>query len=761
MKTLLRQGIPFALSALAACAAGSAQATPAPAPISGAYVTDSRNTWVQDRVGDRIGTVNMIMCVIGSMRGDVMVNKGPYVALIDEGKCEGRGDSSKSTSTSAGASNATNYMSAIVDATQASESSPLVMKAWLSQEEEGHKATIYAYVRATEGKTTAHPNGLFEMYFCGKPDGVPDAHGGGIEDCMFRGALKSTEDGISFFEYEADHGHGAQTTSLALNSDPDNDTGNGRISGTEGGGSYNYRFAYNSGQFCRDDGTTESCFDRDSDAGEYSTWRYGTYNADGSRLEVANPGFSVKFVHGENTYYGYWSFWGLWLPESALANLAQGTLTRRVGDADVTLATEKHGGKLWKLSRVEATLDEVRNVSMMFWSPQSVGGLQPGTNYELKWNGTVLQAVGMNVCGESGCSPQPLGSPIGITAADLRNAHINALPVFFQAGGSNGTVDVPDTGEFAPGTEVFYRVREVAKPGDPTLQLDCVSQCLLSGSALTAALAAGQQPFVGGWGPTTTRYSYTFAGGDLTDDGNAHAVVDASGVPKDQMGGYMWGVNSGAMVAHADLVDVRCDSNGTPNTAGSHYCPNLVDKAEVIYQWETGPNQWNQYFGAVGVTIDPPKSLTLNAHYVAPNDAANTVFGGAAPSYEGNLLQLQFSGFGELQGIPGGCVDPDTNATVACSQDTRWVPAFNIADGARVSDGTAGYFVRYLEREMRLATVTRDGGSPTLPSGSLTLPDATLITINARERITDDVPEPADPAPAVIDGTVQQAPSAP
>ena len=31
---------------------------------------------VQDRVGDRIGTVNMIMCIIGSMRGDAMVNQG-------------------------------------------------------------------------------------------------------------------------------------------------------------------------------------------------------------------------------------------------------------------------------------------------------------------------------------------------------------------------------------------------------------------------------------------------------------------------------------------------------------------------------------------------------------------------------------------------------------------------------------------------------------------------------------------------------------
>ena len=94
------------------------------APTSGAYVSDKQNTWVQDRVGDRIGTVNMIMCIIGSMRGDAMVNQGPYVALIDEGKCQGRGDSSKSGSTNAGESNATNYMSAVVQSAQATTTNP-------------------------------------------------------------------------------------------------------------------------------------------------------------------------------------------------------------------------------------------------------------------------------------------------------------------------------------------------------------------------------------------------------------------------------------------------------------------------------------------------------------------------------------------------------------------------------------------------------------------------------------------------------------
>jgi hypothetical protein len=596
------------------------------------------------------------------------------------------------------------------------------------------------------------------MFFCGTPEG------GGT--CMFRGSLQSAADGLRFFEEESGGGGGGgggglHTTSLILNSDPGTDTGSGSISSSEG----EFNFAFNSAQFCRDDGTTESCFDRDADVGEYSTWRYGTYNANGTRLEVTNPGFPVKFEYDEATgpnaghkvFYGFWSFWGLWLPDTALANLANGTLTRRVGEADVPLTTEKHGGKLWKLTRTVATLDDLKNVSMMFWSQQTVGSL-PAGNYEVKWNGSSLQAVSKHVCDGDGCHPQPLQPNVEIDADDLRTANQRALPVFFQAGGGNGMVNVPDAGAFVGSTDVFYRTRDMVKPDAPDLNLDCVNQCLLSGSALETALGNAQSPYTGSWGPASVVQAYTFSGGDLSHDGHGGALVDASGIDGDDMGAnYRQGLNSGAMIEHANLSEVRCDMDGTPNTVGAYYCPSQVEKAEVIYQWETGPNQWNQYFGAIGVTIDPPKMLNLAAHYTSPSDSANTIFGGAAGDYHGNNLQLQFSGFGELQGVPGNCVSPETNASAPCTQHTRWVPAFNLKDGAGVSDGSATYFVRYLERELRLTTVARDGGSPTVPTnGSLTLPTSDLISVNAMTQI-GSIPNEADvpSKPAVIDGTVQ------
>ena len=62
--------------------------------------------------------------------------------------------------------------------------------------------------------------------------------------------------------------------------------------------------------------------------------------------------------------------------------------------------------------------------------------------------------------------------------------------------------------------------------------------------------------------------------------------------------------------------------------------PYLVDQAATLYQWETGLNQWNKFFGADGITIAPPKSLALTAAATFTNgspDAGNNIRG-ALPS---------------------------------------------------------------------------------------------------------------------------------
>ncbi len=761
----LQKAIPFALSALALSAAQWAGATVLVPPTGGAYVADQarQNTWVQDKVGDEIGTVNMIMCVMSGMRGDAMVNQGAYVALIDMNKCQSRGKGGSSAGDSAGAANATDYMTAIVTATQASASDPLVIKAWLADESEDHgttmKRTIYVHISASEGKSASKPNGVFSMYFCGKAQG----DGVGVA-CQMSGALKSDGTNLTFYQDE-----GGQTENLSL-TNGSSTTGSGQLEGIDQQSNpYAYSFAYDATNFLRSDGVTPVCFDRSRANAEYSTWRYGTYKANGDRLEADHSGFPVKYVVSSpsaQTYYGYWGFWGLWLPQSALDTFGtgnEGVLTRQSNGATETLSVEKKGGKLWKLTRRTAALDDFKGGSMMFWSPTTINAasttLQSGANYELQWDGVhqVLNVVGQQDCvsNPGRCDSVPMG-PFALHASDFP-ANAKALPIFFPSGGGNGALVLPSSGDFSGSTEVSYRTRETVSTAT-NVSLDCLNQCTKSGAALTSSFGPSinsPQPYVGNWGPVSSpASSYTYTGGMLTDDGNAHASVDASGVNKADMKSYQWGVTSGLMVSHSDLPNLACAADGrTDAGTQDHYCPGLIDQLTEVYQWETGPNQWNQYFGASvngsPVVIDAPKDLAFAA-------TSQNIRSGNVSKYAGSTMHLQFNGFGELQGIPGHCVKQgDNTETTNCDQNTRWVPAFDIVDGSAVTEGATPYYVQFLERELRFAKV------PLGTCSALTLPTTGSLNLSSTYDLHPDqvlgvtIPTPANPKAAVIDGTVQ------
>src|SRR5579863_2813649 len=99
-----------------AMSAASGLAAAAP-PSTSPYVTDPQNLSVQDETAQGIGSLNMVLCVIGSMDPGDMVNAGPYVALVDINKCQSAKGGSSAASTGA-----TNYASAVVNVTRASNS---------------------------------------------------------------------------------------------------------------------------------------------------------------------------------------------------------------------------------------------------------------------------------------------------------------------------------------------------------------------------------------------------------------------------------------------------------------------------------------------------------------------------------------------------------------------------------------------------------------------------------------------------------------
>jgi hypothetical protein len=146
------------------------------------------------------------------------------------------------------------------------------------------------------------------------------------------------------------------------------------------------------------------------------------------------------------------------------------------------------------------------------------------------------------------------------------------------------------------------------------------------------------------------------------------------------------------------------------------------------------------------VTFDPPQ----NIQYTVPNDA--TTYG----TWANKAVQLQFNGFGNLGGIPGYCVNPVDNTVANCNQNTRYVPAFSIPDGATMTLGATTLVVKALDAEIRLKDIGVGATvCSSLPlSSSLTLPTA-AGNVDVSTVIGATKPTVSNTSPKVIDGVVQ------
>jgi hypothetical protein len=128
---------------------------------------------------------------------------------------------------------------------------------------------------------------------------------------------------------------------------------------------------------------------------------------------------------------------------------------------------------------------------------------------------------------------------------------------------------------------------------------------------------------------------------------------------------------------------------------------------------------------------------------------------------------LDYSGFGQLNGIPGKCVDMDSGADADCSQggngnnSIRWVPQFTIPGLTPVtatdpaSNAATDCYVKPLQVEQRMMPDSTVGACSSLAAtdfSAYTLPDTSLWS-------DPKAAEGAEPvvtnAPAIIGGVVQ------
>ena len=729
-------------------------------PTDSAYATDPQNSYVQDQTSDGLSQLNMVMCIMDSMKTADLVNQGPYIALVDKNKCDSQKQSSASNSTagSSGATAAPDYMNAVVDVTRTDNTTPMLAKIWMSMTEEGNPVNIFVHLTATTSPTDLPPYGKFRMDYIGKASGTT----------MFNGFINADGADISYLEngQNGGSGSGTETRALAMTSSS-TDAGSGIMETPDFSGAspttktFNFAFdssetAFTKGVFRRDDGTTDVCFDRDITASSKSTWSYGTYNAnDGTRVDTANPGFPVIANEGSNSYYGYASYWGINFQGLDLNSRPEGAVTgvtitdQRPGNT-TTYTLSKSSGKLTRWAQNQSTLSAMDGIPFNSWvdltnQTTDTTNVTGGENWQMEWDNANSRFVvlGKQFCSSNGCTLTALPAPANVTGTVFDTQPVNGWSDSF-----GGNINIPSTGVAHGGSdEVDYYTQSDVLPGDASVtNLVCLSNCPTAAS-LTSFNTSGGSPFDSNtatqYGTGTTTVTYSFGESGLSDSGGALGSIVTD---KTRFSGqYQNGVMSGRLFAALDTGG-GCPSNCEPNTPTEYYT------------WQTGADQWNQSewltktSDSSVVSFDPPQ----NVAYTVPT-------GSAYGTWAGKTLQLQFSGFGNLQGIPGGCVDPSDNSPADCgTPNVRYVPDFSIPDGATMSltstTPATPLIVKSLDSEVRLGKIAGCAGVELAqPSNNLTLPSAAdlhdpsssldTFTLGTEPTVTD--------APKVIDGVVQ------
>lgn len=735
------------------------------------YRSDKTTVYVNERSLDSFRTVNEILCMVRQSRYDIMVNRGPYRAQVDKNLCStNRSDASSAGQTTTDQSSGSTmplYEDWIVESVRANAQAPHIVNVWVHPTPGPYDPpqVIDARIVITEGADTAPPYGIFTMNF--------KALDPGRSVVLFKGFLNAERDAAldrAVLKFSTEDKDSYVIEKATLDKDPGGANGTGSVLKVEsfpGQTPKTNRFdlAYNSTNFLRSDiSGTQICLDRVNF--NNSAWRYGLYTTptvtavpEGSRV-LRNSNFTVKKINPD--LYGSIGYWGAWFPGGA--TVADG---EQVYKHDYSTNTEtpftifQRGGKLKKYSKDIITLTDIKNIPLVLFAN--------GTAYLVIWEGNAF-VIAAQVQADGSwktVAPTPLDLSslswvdLMFWSQSLSGSVIVKLPPPTAAvlpaeciNNGNGTFNC--SGKATGATPVVYFKEKLIFPGDavPT-QLACFDSCpdaaalattnpfrtdILSYQTVTPSLA------------TYASYSFSPSTMLLTESATSSPVTAATTTAP-----YQTGITSGLLFdpSPANLDALACDWNPGATCAGKAW-----SVLPEFFVWETGPNTWNQFVtvkdgAGAPVKFDPP----LQVKYIHSQPTTT------APDYkyDGVMFFLEYSGFGDLHGIPGMCVNVDTGlANVDCSEGStnqaiRWVPEFSIPFKQANNDLTtvtdAGnplitYFVKALEVEERMgsAVLSACTGLSTSP-----------YTLPSMSSWIDPVigPEPVITAPpAVVGGVV-------
>jgi len=700
-------------------------------PLDSDYNKDKTNIYVNEKSGDAFKTVNMILCMIEQTKysDSHFVNQGYYKAMINSDVCSGNdsadnSDSSAQAGTSAGA--APSYDTWITKSERSSNTSKQLLTAYVHLNKGGPDEgpmTVHAKIEVSEGASSDNPLGIFTMNFKGLSDASPNM-------VLMKGILKTERVNgnimIRFAELEGPENAPFHVSKAAYSKNDTNKTGQGSAYQLDNHDQQeqesSINFAYNSAFFKRVDPETEDevCLDRNKF--ETSAWRYGLYSSLNGKRASINGGFPINTKQNGSGVNGYLGYYGLNLPPNSPA-LADGDTVFKSSwengqqsKTPYTLVVK--GGKLKKHTRAVISLNDIKNIPLEGSIP-TPGSMNQSTQMNrITWDGNSLAIRATAAMAQNG--PPAWADLNPATAIDSNYVlPFSNLGLYSSALGGRVSVQLdncvpvqqnnPNSGVkcSAPtaNTSVVFYKEDTVSPGDvvPPL-LSCYENCPKADTN-TGMDGANQQSLVyqQDFNPgSNNQHDYAFTDMQLIDKvSNFPAVLTTAPA------GQSFGFNSGPMFEsnQANLGKLSCDWN--PNQICGWKAWNSL---EEFYTWETGPNSWNKFTAVKDanggfVSFDPP----LQVEYVYPADGTAGVNRAEVDSkYRGSKFFLQYNGFGNLQGIPGKCVNPaDPSQQVSdCSQPGfRWVPEFTIpADATLAATGTE-YLVKPLDIEQRMSKV--------------------------------------------------------
>lgn len=698
-------------------------------PAGTSYFTDPTDSYVQDQTSQIMGSLNNVLCYMGSMAPDLMVNAGDYIALVDSNACDNKGSGGQSSNTGA------SYVTSVVNSSRASNANPMIVKAWLHPPQASGDYVVYA--SAKQAPTTSLPYGEFRMDFCG---GASCAMGSGFINAASTG-------GLTFYEFDSGGG-GTSTTQLALNASSST-AGSGAASqswtwGTPG--SMTFTFQYNSNYFVRNDGSGvgDVCFDRRPANATESVWDYGLYDNNGAHVN-RNSGFPIEYVDTTVTpnvsYQGFMGYYGLWMPFNVPGGSTVNQVTYSNNGATKTPYTLlKSGGKLTKFTTASKTLDKLDKIRFWYFAQTNwtsgTATFTSGSQYELYWNNTAGAFVVSGKQGTSG-NMEPYANPITIGNAAMVTNNAWGLFGWSQMTGGQFGITGTDLAKInnlvsTPSTTIAVKVQiqDVVYPDQYASvgsagnlgKLVCINDCPTAALITTSNGGTGTAypTATAGWTPIAntsfTTYALNGTTGNIADPAGAAVVSTATS------GINAYGVRSGRMVSVADSVTLQSNKTaagvcgvGVTCTTFNQGDVDFLPVGSSYYVWETGGQPWNSLAvlkdsTGASVLFDAP----LNVNFSVPNDM--TKYG----NYANASIILQYGGFGNLWGIPNTCVDLLTNGACVFTQPAayqqqnfRWTPNFNIpfdqtlgVVSATVSGAATTYYVKPLNKEVRLANVT-------------------------------------------------------